>query len=129
MEKIAKDPFLRQLAQRASEQALPTSVLFELTCGCNYQCAHCFNPTHKALPEELKTGEIKRVLSEIADLGIFYINLTGGELFTRPDIFQILDWAKELGFVIGINSNGSRITNEMARKLAELDITSIGISI
>ena len=129
MEKIAKDPFLRFLAKKASEQALPSTVLFELSYGCNYQCVHCFNPTHKALAHELSTEEIERILTEISGMGVIYLNLTGGELFTRPDIFHIFEKSKRLGFLIGINSNGSRITPEMVKKFEAFDILSIGISI
>lgn len=129
MDQISKNNFLEILARKSAAESIPSTVVFELSYGCNYKCIHCLNPTHKALPHELRTEEIFRILSEITQLGGYYVNLTGGELFTRPDIFEILTRAKDLGLILGINSNGSRLHPDTIRFLEELNILSLGVSI
>lgn len=129
MDKLAENPFLRSLAEKLTAQSLPCMAILELTYGCNFRCVHCLNPTHKVLPHELRTEEWFRMLDEISDLGVFYLNVTGGELFTRPDVMEILARAKNLGFLIGINSNASRITLELAHQLEALPVSSVGLSL
>ena len=44
-------------------------------------------------PRELTTAEAKRVLDELRDLQVFYINIGGGEPMIRRDFFELVDYA------------------------------------
>lgn len=129
MERLPKSEFFDSLSKLNQAREIPEHVLFELTYGCNFRCVHCLNPTHRALPQELKTEEIFRILEEIADLGVLSVYFSGGELFTRPDTFAVLKKAKTLGFLIDILSNASRIAESDARALEAVGIDDLGLSI
>lgn len=118
-----------RLLTNATASRLPHTVIFELTYGCNLKCVHCCNPTHKALPDELTTEEVFAILRQLADLGVLTLCMTGGELFTRPDLFSILQEAHRLGFLLEIISNATRLTPDLAKRLTTFRLHHICFSI
>ncbi len=129
MKQLPSEDFFAGLADKAYKTRSPESVIFELTYGCNLRCVHCYNPTHRALPHELSTEEIRSILDQIADLGVVNLVFSGGELFVRPDVFDIFRHAKGLGFVLHLLSNATRITPAVAARLQELGFGNINLSI
>jgi radical SAM protein with 4Fe4S-binding SPASM domain len=126
---LSPDALYDRLLTKASEARTPHTVLFELTYGCNLRCLHCSNPTHKALAGELHTDEVCAILKQLADMGVMTVCFTGGELFTRRDIFEILEEAHRLGFLMEMISNATRLTPEIARRLAPLRLHHVCFSI
>ena len=129
MKQIAGDTFLAELASKARYRRQPESVTFELTYGCNLRCVHCFNPTHRALPQELDTDEIIAILDQLAELGILTVTFTGGELGNRFDLEPILQHAQRRGLLIRLLTNGTRITPEFVALLGCLNVEQICVSI
>ena len=129
MKHLPSEDFFAGLADKAYKTRSPESATFELTYGCNLRCVHCYNPTHRALPQELNTEEIRSILDQVADLGVVNLTFSGGELFVRPDVFDIFRHAKSLGFVLHLLSNATRITPSTAAFLQELGFASICLSI
>lgn len=82
-----------------------TSVLIELTFNCNEKCKHCYCCVDDS-KTELNTIEVKYLLKELREMGVLDIIFTGGDLFTRTDTFEILNYAYDLGFLITIFTNG-----------------------
>jgi Fe-coproporphyrin III synthase len=85
----------------------PTNVGIFLTNRCNSRCSICdyWKPQPGAV--ELSTAEWLGVLDDIRSINAPAVNFTAdGELFTRPDAFEIMNHAKKLGFQILINTNG-----------------------
>ncbi|TLY40327.1 MAG: radical SAM protein [Nitrospirae bacterium] len=80
-------------------------------------------------PRELTLTEIKRIIDEMAELEILYLNLTGGEPLARPDFFQVYEHAKSNGFLVTLFTNGTLITEEVADQLAALPPHRIEISL
>ncbi len=129
MKHLPSEDFFAGLTEKAYKARSPESVTFELTYGCNLRCVHCYNPTHRALPHELSTKEVCSILDQVADLGVVNLSFSGGELFVRPDIFDIFRHAKGLGFVLYLLSNATRITPTVAASLQELGFEIINLSI
>lgn len=129
MKHLPSEDFFAALTQKAYKARSPESVTFELTYGCNLRCVHCYNPTHRVLPHELSTEEIRSILDQVADLGVVNLNFSGGEPFVRPDVFDIFRHAKRLGFVLHLLSNATRFTPAVAAWLQELGFESINLSI
>lgn len=80
MKQLDTESFLAAVSSEASRKRQPESVPFELTYGCNLRCVHCFNPTHRALPQELSTSEVLRLIDQLAELGVLTVTFTRGEL-------------------------------------------------
>lgn len=129
MDQIKERTFLAKLQSEARKKRIPQNVTFELTYGCNLQCVHCLNPTHRAKPEELRLLEIYRILEEVAEIGVFNVTFSGGELLTRPDLFKILRKARRLGLIITLITNATRMSRAMASRLEAEGVTTVYSSI
>jgi len=108
----------------------PFLVVWNYTWACNLRCKHCYaSAGPKPRPEELSTREALRVVRELADAGVTIIAFSGGEPLMRKDIYKVLELAKDYGMYTALATNGTLITKEVARKLKELDLFYVEISI
>lgn len=129
MNTLSIDRLSQVVARRMQERRLPDAVTFELTYGCNCRCLHCYNPTHRALPQELTTSEVCAILDQIADLGVLHIHFSGGEPLVRPDAFDIFVHAKRRGLLLNLLTNATKITAPVAERLAQLGFVMVNVSI
>ena len=113
------------------EQGLdaPICLTWELTYACNLACIHCLSSSGRRDPRELSTDECKRVVDELQRMQVFYVNIGGGEPTVRPDFWEILDYATTHDVGVKFSTNGSRITAEVARRLAQSDYVDVQISL
>jgi MoaA/NifB/PqqE/SkfB family radical SAM enzyme len=96
----------------------PLCVEFEITNRCDSNCKMCERWKWKEKPE-LSFQEIKKILFYLSYYGVKSIVLSGGEPTLRTDFADILLYAKELRMHIGVFSDGTNITNEMARTMVQ----------
>jgi len=85
----------------------PYFAQWEITYRCNLKCIFCNvykNKTYHG--KELSTEDSLKLLDNLKEAGILFINFTGGEPFLKKDFVKILRHAKELGFVTTMNENG-----------------------
>jgi AdoMet-dependent heme synthase len=124
---MPKTPVMDGLIRRTVERHLPWSVHVDLTYRCNERCIHCYldHEDHG----EMKTAEIKNVLEQLAQSGTLFLTLSGGEIFLRDDLFELLEFARSLHFDISLKTNALLIDAERARKLRALSVRRIQISI
>lgn len=79
---------------------------------CDNDCVHCvIADDRRALEEsgypiDLSTSEWREILDTYKSVGADYIVLTGGEVALRPDFDGIVARCRELGFFIGVQTNG-----------------------
>ena len=78
---------------------------------------------------EMTTAEIKHLLQEMAEAGVFILTLSGGEIFLRKDFFEILECARALTFCIKLKTNAVLIREAQAARLRDLGVESIQVSI
>jgi radical SAM protein with 4Fe4S-binding SPASM domain len=118
---------LQEMSNRALRLGVPFSVQLDLTYRCNEQCVHCYldHDDHG----EMTTVEIKHLLKEMAEAGVFILTLSGGEIFMRKDFFEILEYARELTFCIKLKTNAVLIREAQAARLRDLGVESVQISI
>jgi mycofactocin radical SAM maturase len=107
----------------------PICLTWELTYACNLQCVHCLSSSGQRDPRELSTAEAKRVLDELRDLQVFYINIGGGEPMVRRDFFELVEYSVGNGIGVKFSTNGAFIDTEKARRLAAMDYLDIQISL
>ena len=107
---------------------------WHLSEACNLKCKHCYQEDHN--PVQLKYSELIKILSQYRELlkklkihG--HINLTGGEPLCCPYFFRLLDEFKkdkEL-YTFSVLTNGTLITDDMAKKLSEYSPKYIQVSL
>jgi mycofactocin radical SAM maturase len=107
----------------------PICLTWELTYACNLQCVHCLSSSGQRDPRELTTAEAKRVLDELHDLQVFYINIGGGEPMVRRDFFELVDYAISRDIGVKFSTNGAFIDAEKAKRFASMDYLDIQISL
>lgn len=103
------------------------SVQIEITEKCNWRCQHCYLPEYQHYG--IKKEKLLELFKELRKLGVFELTLTGGEIFTRNDIFEIIEEARNLGFNVTLFSNVSLLDEKKIKKLEELYISSISCTI
>ncbi len=118
---------LQEMSNRALRLGVPFSAHLDLTYRCNEKCVHCYLDHHDH--GEMTTVEIKRLLEEMAEAGVFFLTFSGGEIFLRKDLFEILDYARELSFCIKLKTNAVLIREEQAARIRDLGVASVQISI
>lgn len=105
-------------------------VLWEVTGYCNYQCKHCCASANKIdTCKELTTKECFFILNQLNNFGVKEIYFSGGEPFSRKDILDILQKAVDYGITCNVSTNGSYLTPKIAKKLKELNLNKIHISL
>ena len=107
----------------------PICLTWELTYACNLQCVHCLSSSGQRDERELSTEEAKKILDDLRDLQLFYINIGGGEPMVRRDFFELLEYSVAHGIGVKFSTNGAFIDEEKARRLAAMDYLDIQISL
>ncbi len=105
--------FSLRLHEASLVKDIPLDGTLELTSHCNLNCKHCYIRDNSR-ENELTSGEIHRIIDEIADAGCFWLLLTGGEPLIRNDFYDIYKNAKQKGLIISLFTNGTLITEETA---------------
>jgi radical SAM protein with 4Fe4S-binding SPASM domain len=146
IKRIGADEFWEHFYKKIDQRKIPFKASFELTYHCNLSCCHCYilqrektttgrNPEQKSEKlrgqnsGELSYKEVCTILDQLAKMGCFHLNLTGGEIFTRADIIRILEYAKKTGFYLVLLTNGTLITPTIADCLKDLNIDQIDVSL
>jgi radical SAM protein with 4Fe4S-binding SPASM domain len=105
----------------------PILVSWEVTKACNLNCSHCASQTMEG--REIDTWEGLELIEHLHDLGVFILSFSGGEPFIRPDIFRLLERARELDIQIGLTTNGILLDEETVQRLSVLEPFNVHISI
>ncbi len=80
---------------------------YYLTYRCNSRCAYCdIWRVRRMVGQEQRIDEIATNLRALKNLGVRYVDFTGGEIFLRDDLPEILAAAKESGFPTILTTNG-----------------------
>lgn len=116
---IGSSDLVRRInAPDAPGREFPTAGSLELTLDCNLWCRHCYIRYPGATDNEMSTEEVKAVLDKLADNGVLFLLLTGGEIFARPDFREIYLHAKRCGFLLTLFTNATKIDDNLADFLA-----------
>jgi radical SAM protein with 4Fe4S-binding SPASM domain len=110
-------------------------ILWEVTTKCNLRCKHCYLHSELLPPsaepgDELGTEECLNIVDQFDEANAFLVEVVGGgEPFCRPDIMDILHYMGEKKFWTRVVTNGTLITEEIARDLADIDIQKMSVSL
>lgn len=109
------------LVDRLQDQPgdFPIAGSIELTLRCNVRCRHCYILYPGATSGEMSTDEVKAILDRLAENGVLFLLMTGGEIFARCDFRDIYLHAKRLGFLITLFTNATLVDESLADFLAE----------
>jgi len=105
-------------------------VIWNLIRRCNLTCKHCYSiSADKDFPGELSTEEVFTTMDDLKAFKVPVLILSGGEPLLRPDIFDISRRAKEMGFYVGLSTNGTLVDESNINAIADIGYDYVGISI
>jgi radical SAM protein with 4Fe4S-binding SPASM domain len=129
--KLRTDYYLSGISDRYKRKKPippPRYVIWDCTRRCNLHCVHC-GASKEVYPDELTTGQILRVVDELAALEVDMFAITGGEPLLRKDLLRVLAHAQQRGLKSGIATNGFLIGEPMAEQIGDAGVHSVQISL
>lgn len=107
----------------------PVNVTWEITLKCNLRCVHCLSDAGTVQEHELSTEECRGLIDQWAALKVFQVNIGGGEPFARGDFLHLIEYAHEKGLVTCVSTNGLLVDRTLAKRLAELKMLYLQVSL
>ncbi|MBI1874882.1 MAG: radical SAM protein [Acidobacteria bacterium] len=125
--RVRRAAYERRVRRFVSERTgrgdrLPVGIVYEATMRCNLHCEFCYVGDLLNIEgewrQELTLDSLRRAFPDGAGL---QVSLTGGEVFMRKDIMDVLELFREKGYSCGyLTTNGTIIDEARADALAAL---------
>lgn len=106
-----------------------STLVWELTMGCNLRCQHCGSACQGKLDTELTQSEALAVAQQIIDAKPSWISLSGGEPLLRKDWSSIVRKISQSGIDVRMVTNGTMITDSVASEMHDAGISLVSISV
>jgi AdoMet-dependent heme synthase len=114
----------------AMQLSSPLYVVWETTLDCNARCVHCYSDALFGRgPTYWETDESLDLIDQLAEAGVIILALSGGEVLLRSDWEQLVERGVRRGMRVTLATNGLRVNSAVARRLAELGIWNVSVSI
>ena len=78
--------------------------------------------------QELTTRQWETVVERLAEAGVLFLTLTGGEPTLREDWLEVLRVSRRLGFALKIKTNGLRLDERACDELSRLPVMEVHFS-
>lgn len=109
---------------------VPPVVVWNVSKHCNLRCPHCYAAASlRPSPNDLSTQEALDLLDDLAGVGVRVVIFSGGEPLLRPDLFDLMARARDRGLKPLLSSNGVFLDKTSARKLADIGVGYVGVSL
>lgn len=96
-------------------------LIWFATNECNLRCVYCCNNSNSESPDELSTEEAKGLIRQVAEFSKYFV-IIGGEPLLRDDLFELVDYAHELGLPCSLITKGTILSEEWAEEAAKRDL-------
>lgn len=105
-------------------------VVWNCTQRCNLKCAHCYACSTDALnPDELSDSQARAMIDDLGRFKAHVLLFSGGEPLLRKNVLDLIVQARSVGMRAVISTNGTLITPEIARQLAQVGLNYAGVSL
>jgi MoaA/NifB/PqqE/SkfB family radical SAM enzyme len=110
-------------------EARPILGTLIVTYRCDLDCAMCDLPSRGDRRQEADAEGLRGTLDAFRDLGVLGVGVTGGEPLLRPDTIDVIRHGTRRGLLMHLNTNGTLVTDETARALADTGLASVNLSL
>ena len=111
----------------------PFTVVWETTRACDLACIHCRAEARAVRdPGELSFAEAQGLIQNLKAFGSPYpiFVLTGGDPAKRPDIYDIITYARSEGVRVAMTPSATPlITRDAVRRFADAGLTRLAVSL
>lgn len=96
--------FINKIHKNSKNNLQCNTGIFELTRLCNFKCKMCMFKLNKE-STRLSSSHFISIAEELCKYGLIDLTLTGGEVFTRKDFFEIYNNIYDMGIILSIMTN------------------------
>lgn len=119
-----KRPNHQGLIKRVTADPPLRVVFVELTKKCNLRCKHCYVPDYsnhakRVNVSQMTFDDVRDLISQIDEMGVMELQLTGGEPFILPHILDIIKEAQSRLIPCSVFTNGTLMTEQIFRYISE----------
>jgi MoaA/NifB/PqqE/SkfB family radical SAM enzyme len=104
----------------------PSHAQIGVTNYCPQHCDYCYNKKRSGIP--LETKEIIKLISDLKNMGVFWLGLTGGEPLLNNDIVDIIKSASDV-CAVKLFTTGCGLTVELAEEMKKAGLFSVCVSL
>lgn len=101
----------------------------ELSTRCNFACAYCYSESGPTQAAALTTDQVLAILRDADRVGVTWVDFTGGEVLIYPDWKVVVQYARQLGMVVSVHSNGLLLTDRNVDFLVEVGIHTLQVTV
>lgn len=111
----------------------PQSIDISLTGKCNLRCAYCFYNDEMTSRPDVPKHKWLKFFDELGRLAVRNTTLSGGEIFVRDDLWELIDGLVDNRMRYSINTNGTLITEttienfELGKRRTRLNSIQVSI--
>jgi MoaA/NifB/PqqE/SkfB family radical SAM enzyme len=105
----------------------PLLTVFQVNLRCNSNCGYCNLPLNVGR-YEMTREEIKRIFADLYRKGLRFVFVQGGEPLLRRDLPEVLEDLVEIGFLVTVITNGTKLTTDLVRRFDQLSV-SLSVSL
>lgn len=98
------------------------------TLRCNLACPHCYSSSSPSARGELDPQKLCDRLDRLRAEGYETVSFSGGEPLVYSGLFEVAEHARQLGFRVHAISNGLRINEARAARIAQT-FDALGLSL
>ena len=121
---------MQKLDLYKKQLSAPVNVTWEITHKCNLSCLHCLSADQRAdCSSDMTLKECYNFIDDLANIKVFQVNIGGGEPFLREDILDILEYSHQKKLVTCVSTNGTMLDSSLSKKLSEMDLLYIQVSL
>jgi radical SAM protein with 4Fe4S-binding SPASM domain len=102
-------------------------VWIDLLVPCNLRCRHCYLDFSKT--DRIPFDKVIDIVDQLVQHGTPELILTGGEIFLRKDLLDIISYVEQKGFLFDLYTNANFIDRSMADRLGKYAIQTVQISV
>jgi radical SAM protein with 4Fe4S-binding SPASM domain len=115
--KKISEKYRRKVAATGIITTIPQWAYLEATMKCNLKCKICHQRDRRGEQGEMVTEDFHNIIDKISDYKIPVISMTGGEMFLRKDIMDIIEYIDKKKIPLKINTNGTLINEEQLKRI------------
>ena len=120
--------YSEDLYEFASLNKTLTSIAIELNTSCNWRCKHCYINDYNN-QSKLSLEVLDKLFIDLRELGVIHMLFTGGEIFLRDDIIDILKLARSYFFDVSLFTNVSLLDENLIKNLKDLYIDNVSCTL
>lgn len=107
----------------------PILCKLKITDRCNFRCQTCTYGAALYGSNELSIEDVFLIVKQLSQLDYRFLRITGGEPLLRPELSDIVAYAKSFRLHVSVVSNGFFMSKDLANRLRKAGLDAITISI